>query len=136
MSGDTIEYRREKNGGKADSINLVILGVLAALLAAGLGACGGSAPKVDWTVKVSGAVSNPLTLSYADLAKMPQADLKDVLMDKSLGKDITGNWSGVAVAALLDDAGADAGWTSITATAADGYAIEISRDEMQDGIMP
>lgn len=113
----------------------VMLAVLALLLVAGLGACGGSVPKVDWTVQVTGAVSSPLTLSYADLAAMTQTELKDVLMDKSLGEDVTGNWSGVSLADILSQAGASADLKSITATASDGYAIEISKEEMQDAII-
>jgi hypothetical protein len=55
------------------------------VLALGLVGCGG-APKVDWTLEVTGG-STPVTLSYADLVDMPQTDLKDVLMQKSLGED-------------------------------------------------
>jgi DMSO/TMAO reductase YedYZ molybdopterin-dependent catalytic subunit len=112
-----------------------VLVLVLALLAVGLAGCGSSAPKVDWTVKVSGAASQPLEVSYAELAKMPQTELKDVLMDKSLGEDVTGNWSGVAVQELLTKAGADANFKSVTATAADGYAIEISKEELQDAII-
>jgi DMSO/TMAO reductase YedYZ molybdopterin-dependent catalytic subunit len=107
--------------------------VVVLLLAVALAGCGG-APKVDWTLGVSGAVSNPLTLNYADLADMPQMDLSDILMEKSLGEDTTGDWSGVALSELLNQAGA-AEYVSITAVAGDGYAIEISKDELQDAIV-
>jgi DMSO/TMAO reductase YedYZ molybdopterin-dependent catalytic subunit len=99
-----------------------------------LAGCGSAAPKVDWELGVSGAVSNPLALSYAELAEMPQADLKDILMEKSLGEDTSGDWSGVALAELLNEAGAGE-YVSITAVASDGYAIEISKDELQDAIV-
>jgi DMSO/TMAO reductase YedYZ molybdopterin-dependent catalytic subunit len=104
------------------------------LLVLVLAGCGGGAPQVDWTLGVSGAVSSPLSLSYADLAGMSQTDLKDVFMDKSLGEDTTGDWSGVALSEILTKAGADE-YVSITAVAADGYAIEISKDELQDAIV-
>jgi DMSO/TMAO reductase YedYZ molybdopterin-dependent catalytic subunit len=104
------------------------------LLAVALAGCGGAAPKADWTLGVSGSVSSPLTLSYADLAGMAQTDLKDILMEKSVGEDTTGDWSGVALADLLDKAGAGE-YVSITAVAGDGYAIEISKDELQDAIV-
>ena len=104
------------------------------LLVLVLAACGGAAPEVDWTLGVSGAVSSPLTLSFAELADMPQTDLNDILMEKSLGEDTTGDWSGVALADLLDKAGAGE-YVSITAVAGDGYAIEISKDELQDAIV-
>jgi len=102
--------------------NLLTVGVvvlLGALLVAGLAGCGG-APKVDWELKVSGAVDNPLALSYSDLTKMPQVDLKDILMEKSLGEDEVCSWSGAAVDQVLKQAGASANYSSVTALAADG----------------
>jgi DMSO/TMAO reductase YedYZ molybdopterin-dependent catalytic subunit len=111
------------------------LWIVALVLVLALAACGGSgAPDVDWTLKVSGAVGAPLSLSYADLVDMPQTDLKDILMEKSTGEDTTGSWSGVALTEILTKAGAG-DFVSITATAADGYAIEISKDELADAIV-
>ena len=114
---------------RSKSILTVVL-----LLVLGLVACGGTAPDVDWTLDVGGAVSNPLTLSYAKLADMPQTELNDILMKKSLGEDTTGDWSGVALVEILDKAGAGE-YVSITAMAGDGYAIEISKDELEDAIV-
>ena len=108
--------------------------VVALLLAVVVAGCAGSAPKVDWTLGISGAVSSPLSLSFAELADMPQIDLDEILMEKSLGEDTTGSWSGVALTELLDKAGAGE-FVSITAVAGDGYAIEISKDELQDAIV-
>lgn len=108
----------------------VVLSLLAVLVAG----CGGAAPKVEWTLGVSGAVDTPLSLSFADLADLPQSELSGILMEKSLGEDTTGDWSGVALAELLAKAGA-AEYVSITAVASDGYAIEISKDELQDAIV-
>jgi DMSO/TMAO reductase YedYZ molybdopterin-dependent catalytic subunit len=113
------------------SKSLLVVGLLLAVMLVG---CGGAAPKVDWTLGVSGAVSTPLSLSFADLAGMPQTELSDILMEKSLGEDTTGNWSGVALTDILDKAGAGE-YVSITAVAGDGYAIEISKDELQDAIV-
>jgi DMSO/TMAO reductase YedYZ molybdopterin-dependent catalytic subunit len=104
------------------------------LLAVVLAGCGGGAPEVDWTLGVGGAVSNPLAVGYAELAEMPQTELKDILMEKSLGEDTNGSWSGVALTELLARAGAGE-FVSITAVAGDGYAIEISKDELQDAIV-
>ncbi|MFN2242771.1 MAG: molybdopterin-dependent oxidoreductase [Anaerolineae bacterium] len=106
----------------------------ALLVVLALAGCGGGAPDVEWTLGVSGAVSNPLTLSYAELADMPQTDLSDILMEKSLGEDTTGDWSGVTLDEILSEAGAGE-YVSITAVAGDGYAIEISKDELQDAIV-
>ena len=111
-------------------LTLVLLwGLLLALTA-----CGGGAPKVDWTLEVGGAVETPLTLSYADLVDLPQTELKDLLMQKSLGEDEITSWSGVALDAIFEQAGVT-GYASVTATAADGYAVEISSDELQGAII-
>jgi DMSO/TMAO reductase YedYZ molybdopterin-dependent catalytic subunit len=105
------------------------------LLIAMLVSCGGGVPKVDWDLEISGAVGNPLTVSYSELAKMEQTDLQDILMEKSLGEDETGSWSGVPLAEILTQADVSANYVSVTALAADGYAIEISKDELQDAIV-
>jgi DMSO/TMAO reductase YedYZ molybdopterin-dependent catalytic subunit len=119
---------------EAKEMNWKRLVVVMLLLVVVLAACGGAAPDEDWTLSVSGAVSEPLALSYAELVDMPQTELNDLLMEKSLGEDTTGDWSGVALSAILDKAGAGE-FVSITAVAADGYAIEISKDELQDAIV-
>jgi len=110
---------------------LWILGVVVVVTML-LAACG--APKVEWTLTVDGAVTTPLSLSYADLADREQVDLTDVLMQKSLGEDETASWSGVPLEDILAEAGAGE-FASVTATAADGYAIEITRDELKGGIV-
>lgn len=107
---------------------------MALVLVLSLAACGGGTPDVDWTLGVSGAVSSPLSLSFDELAEMDQSDLSGILMEKSLGEDTTGDWSGVALADLLEKAGAGE-YVSITAVAGDGYAIEIGKDELQDAIV-
>lgn len=92
-------------------------------------------PDVDWTLVIHGEVTTPLTLSYADLAAMDFVNLDDVLMEKSRGEDEVRSFSGVDLATLLEQAGAPADYSTLTAIAADGYAIEISRDEAVNGIV-
>lgn len=98
-----------------------------------LSAC--DAPKVDWELRISGEISNPITITYQELSKMTFVDLKDVLMEKSRGEDEVRSFSGVDLASLLMQAGAPEDFSTITAIAADGYAIEISKDEIVDGII-
>ena len=98
-----------------------------------LTACGGG-PNVDWDLTISGAVDNPTTFTYKELTQMEQTDLTDILMEKSEGEDITTSWSGVAVDLLFQEAGVG-DYSSITAIAADGYAIDITSDEMQGAIV-
>ncbi len=103
-------------------------------LAIFLTACGG-APKVEWDLTVSGDVDSPTSFSYAELAEMEQVDLSDVLMEKSRGEDEVRSFSGVPIDNLLKSVGAPENYSSVTAIAADGYAIEISKDEMVGGIV-
>ena len=105
--------------------------ILAAIL---LAACGGGVPKVDWELKVSGSVTNPLTLTFQDLAGMSQLDMKDVKMEKSTGEDEITSWSGVPISEIFSKAGVS-DFSTITAIAADGYAIEITKDELDGGIV-
>jgi len=107
---------------------LIGLGLLIAL-----SACAG-APRVDWTLEISGAVDTPLTLDYGTLVQLPETDLEDILMQKSLGEDEIGSWSGPSLDLIFERAGVS-DYSSVTATAADGYAIEISRDELQNAII-
>ncbi len=98
-----------------------------------LNACG--APNVDWELSISGDISTPTTFTYDDLVNMPQVDMDEVLMEKSMGPDEVRSFSGVDLLTLLEEVGAPEDFSTITAIAADGYAIEISRDEMVDGIV-
>ncbi len=94
-----------------------------------------SVPNVEWELSISGHVNNPSVFTYKDLASFPQVDLDDVLMEKSRGEDEFRSFSGVEISYLLNLVEAQDGFSSITAMAADGYAIEIIPDEMIDGIV-
>ena len=106
---------------------LILTGILFSACASG--------SKVDWNIKITGAVEKSLDFSFQDLVDLPQTDLKDILMNKSIGEDETGSWSGVKLDEVLNQAGAAADFTTITAIAADGYAIEITKDELKDAII-
>jgi len=112
----------------------LILVILILMLAVILTACGG-APKIDWELKVSGAVSNPTLFTYEELSAQPQTDLDEVFMDKSVGEDEYGGWSGVLISDIFEKSGVDDNFVSVTAIAADGYAIEISKDELAGGLV-
>ena len=111
-----------------------IITIVLLLAALAISACA-SSPKVEWQVKISGAVEKPMDLSFQDLVNLPQTDLNNILMDKSIGEDETTTWSGVKLEELLAQAGAADDFVTLTAFAADGYAIEISRDELKDAII-
>lgn len=113
------------------NVHRIVVLVVTAVLLGLLPACGGN---VDWDLTVSGAVDNPTTFSYKELTQMEQTELSDILMEKSEGEDLTTSWSGVPVDALFEEAGVG-NYTSVTAIAGDGYAIDITADEMQGAIV-
>lgn len=92
------------------------------------------APQVDWELKITGDVEKTITLSFKDLAGMEQMDLSEVLMEKSTGEDEVTSWSGVPLKAILEEAGAGQ-ISTITSFAADGYAVEISADELENAVI-
>jgi len=94
-----------------------------------------SVPEVDWELEFSGDVGNPYTVSYMELTKMKIIDLQDVLMEKSVGEDEVGSWSGIPFKDLLEKADASENVVTVTAIAADGYAIEISKAEYESSIL-
>jgi DMSO/TMAO reductase YedYZ molybdopterin-dependent catalytic subunit len=105
------------------------------LLTIALAGCGGGAPDVDWELKITGAVDKPLTLTYKDLAGMSQTELTDILMEKSQGEDQITSWEGVPLEDIFEQAGATPDYVGAIALASDGYAVEISRDELADAIV-
>jgi len=116
---------------KKGSWMLLFAGLLVTL---SLAACGSGAPQVDWELEISGDVETPMTFSYQDLAEMEQVDLTDILMEKSTGEDEVRSWSGPALEGMLAQAGAG-DFTTITALAADGYAIEVAAGELENAII-
>lgn len=104
------------------------------LLAINIAACN-AVPNVEWELSISGAVSNPYSITYQELLDLEQIYLEDVFMDKSVGEDEYGSWSGVSVDNLLSKAAVDPDYVTITAIAADGYAIEISKEELMGSIV-
>lgn len=99
-----------------------------------LAACS-SVPNVEWELSISGAVSDPTVYTFKDLASMPQVDLEDILMERTRGEDEFRSFSGVELSLILEQVGAQDNISSITAIAADGYAIEIIADELTGGIV-
>jgi hypothetical protein len=51
-----------------------------------LSACS-SAPKVDWTITISGEDIQMICFSYSEMVDMPQIDISEILMNKSVGDD-------------------------------------------------
>ena len=132
LHASAIDEHRRYPLVKRRFVSFTLLVVLFTLLLTG---CGTPAPKVDWEVSITGAVSNPLTLSYKDLTKRDQVTLKDVLMQKSHGEDQVNTWEGPALAPILEEAGASPKATGLICAASDGYAKDIPMADLTDAII-
>jgi DMSO/TMAO reductase YedYZ molybdopterin-dependent catalytic subunit len=98
--------------------------MLTSLTVEGGSAAAPEAPTAEWTLVVDGAVSNELSLDYAELASMDMVSLEDVVKTSKRG-DSTHSYDGVLLSTLFDLAGVDSGAQTLTATASDGYSASI-----------
>jgi DMSO/TMAO reductase YedYZ molybdopterin-dependent catalytic subunit len=102
-------------------------------------------PHVDaagWSMKVSGMVDHPLTLTYADLTTMPLFEQYITIqcVSNEVGGDLVGNakWTGVHLRDVLAAAGVQAGATQLVGRSVDGFtagfptahAMDTTRDPM------
>ena len=101
----------------------------------------GSTPIVDasrWSLKIHGLVRRPLTLTYADITRMPL--IRQLLTLECIGNPPDGNaignaeWTGLNLKPLLDRAGVKPNAVYAAMRAADGYytgipIAELMRDE-------
>ena len=92
-------------------------------------------PNVDWKFKISGDISNPLVFTYANLASMPQKELKDILMQKTTSEDTVNTWVGVPLDDIAAKAGADPNYATILVRGDDGYEMVISKNEIKGAIV-
>jgi DMSO/TMAO reductase YedYZ molybdopterin-dependent catalytic subunit len=97
----------------------------------------GGTPSVDanrWSLKIHGLVRQPLTLSFADIARMPS--IRRILTLECIGNppngDAIGNaeWTGVELKPLLDRAGIKQNAVYAAMRAADGYYTGIPIAEL------
>ena len=79
----------------------------------------------SWQLSITGLVSRPLTLSYADLLtrEIVEADITLTCVSNEVGGKLIGNarWLGVRLDDLLDEAGVDAAADQIVGRSVDGY---------------
>src|SRR5262249_54462 len=85
-------------------------------------------PDIDdqkWTLSVGGLVNTPLTITYADVLKMPSVQLDATL--ECISNDVGGSlisdtrWTGLRLRDVLNQAGLKNGVVDIKFSCADGY---------------
>jgi DMSO/TMAO reductase YedYZ molybdopterin-dependent catalytic subunit len=94
-------------------------------------------PAIDvaaWRLRVSGVVSRPIELSYADLAQLPPREASAVI-------DCTGGWwseqvwAGIGVADLLERAGVSREATRVEVISVTGHRWTFDRAEAERAIL-
>jgi DMSO/TMAO reductase YedYZ molybdopterin-dependent catalytic subunit len=117
---------------------LFVAVALARLFATGSSACAQTVAPNAAELRISGAVSTPLTLTVADLQAMP----RKTLMVVNPHEKKTEKYEGVALEEILRKAGVPQGdalrgpamATYVLAEAADGYRVVFSLAELDAGI--
>jgi hypothetical protein len=98
----------------------LIFAIAAGLLLLGLA----NSVSASWTVDLHGAVDNPFSFTLDDLKAMPQTTVDSVLLCD--GAYVTsGDWKGVELGYLLDQAGVQEGVQSVIFYASDGYSSNL-----------
>ncbi len=93
---------------------------------------------LEWRFNVTGLVGRPLNLTLAELKMMPRTTEYAVLycVDFPGVVVMQGNWSGVRLSYLLDQAGINTEAVKIALNASDGYSTDLSVARgMQDDVL-
>jgi DMSO/TMAO reductase YedYZ molybdopterin-dependent catalytic subunit len=83
----------------------------------------------QWSLRITGLVKRPLTLTYAELLARPT--VSEIVTLECVGNGVaadaisTAQWEGVSMKALLEEAGASAEGIDVVFRAADGYSDSI-----------
>ncbi|WP_336337104.1 sulfite oxidase [Haloarcula brevis] len=93
----------------------------------------------DWSLSITGAVEEEVTLDYADLQQM-DAENRFVTL-RCVGERLNGYktdtalWTGVPVDSLLEEAGVQSGCECVMLRAADDYYEEFPIDALRGGLL-
>lgn len=79
----------------------------------------------EWTLQISGQVTHPLSLTLEEFAAMPQTTVYARLRCYEVFLT-SGNWTGVRLRLLLEEAGFDKQAASVKFYAEDGYESDLS----------
>jgi len=125
-----------------DRVSKVACMVLAGVLALGLGAASGSASaptptakppsgsgvQSEWTLVVDGLVQSPLSLTFNDLLAMPTSTVyaKLYCVDWPSTPIAEGNWTGVRLGLILEEAGVSPLAVKVAFYADDGFTTDLT----------
>ncbi|MEV7968026.1 molybdopterin-dependent oxidoreductase [Sphaerisporangium sp. NPDC088356] len=94
-------------------------------------------PHQEWTLRVHGLVDRPVELTFADLLARPltERDITLTCVSNEVGGPYAGHarWLGVNLAALLREAGIQAGADQILSRSADGWTASTALEPVLDG---
>ncbi|MGW2161921.1 molybdopterin-dependent oxidoreductase [Nonomuraea sp. NPDC001699] len=94
-------------------------------------------PHQEWTLRLHGLVDRPVELSFADLMATPltERDITLTCVSNEVGGPYAGHarWLGVDLAALLREAGVQAGADQILSRSADGWTASTALESVLDG---
>lgn len=92
----------------------------------------------EWQLTVTGLVGNPFNLSWADLVAMPNSTVNAALICVDAPATILeqGNWTGIKLRVLLEEAVPSSGAIKVGFFAADGYSTDLTLETaMRDDII-
>jgi DMSO/TMAO reductase YedYZ molybdopterin-dependent catalytic subunit len=86
-----------------------------------------STSETRWRLSINGLVKNPLNLTLANLAAMPQTTIEADIRCVDFPTEIVagGKWTGVNLRFLLDEAGVSSSAIKVAFYAADGYSTDL-----------
>jgi DMSO/TMAO reductase YedYZ molybdopterin-dependent catalytic subunit len=90
----------------------------------------------SWSMKVSGMVDHPVTLTYDQLIQLPIIEqyVTIACVSNTVGGDLVGNalWRGVPLRTVLDMAGVQNGATQLVGRSVDGFTVGMPTEWVMD----
>jgi DMSO/TMAO reductase YedYZ molybdopterin-dependent catalytic subunit len=86
-------------------------------------------------IAITGGITSPATVSYADLLAMDFIELDDVTMLKSNNVSVTSDFVGVPMKAILAKAGVPEGNVTYMLSASDGYEMEYTTGQLDKSVL-
>ena len=94
--------------------------------------------EIDWQLNVTGLVANPLNLSWTEIVAMPKSTVNAALICVDFPNKIVmqGNWTGIKLRTLLEEAEPLPNAIKVGFYAADGYSTDLTIETaMRDDVI-